>query len=102
MTNSNRALTMMRGFAKRLKAARVVAGYETGDDFAVALGINPPRYRKYELKGSYPPLDVLERISARTGKSLDFLLRGIDCRNRIEVPEASGEQQVVGEPPLDQ
>lgn len=67
---------LMRGFGRRLRAARITAGYEEAGDFAEELGIAPARYRKYERGESMPPLDVLEDIVRITERSLDWILSG--------------------------
>lgn len=67
---------MMRDFGKRLRAARISAGYETAEDFASDLGVEPPRYRKYERGDAMPPIDLLEMVCTLTSKSLDFLILG--------------------------
>lgn len=66
----------MQQFGRRLRAARITAGYEDAIDFANDLGIDAPRYRKYERGNSMPPLDVLQDIARMTGRSLDWLLLG--------------------------
>lgn len=76
MANSNAAIKMMRDFGKRLKAARITGGFETGDEFANLIGIDGPRYRKYERGESLPPLDILALICAHLGQPLDFLVLG--------------------------
>lgn len=67
---------LMRDFGRRLRAARITAGYEDAADFARDLGVEPPRYRKWERGQSMPPLDYLAAIHAMTRRSLDWLLLG--------------------------
>ena len=69
---------LMHAFGRRLRAARITAGYEEATDFASDLGLEPPRYRKYERGESMPPLDVLAAIVRTTGRSLDWLMLGQD------------------------
>lgn len=76
MTNSSRAKSLMRGFGDRLRAARVMSGYETAKDFSADLGMQETAYRKYERGLSVPPLDRLEMIVEICETSLDFLLLG--------------------------
>lgn len=76
MLGSRSGDRMMRDFGKRLRAARISAGYETAADFARDLGIEVARYRKYERGDAMPPVDILGTISSLTGKSLDFLILG--------------------------
>ena len=64
---------------KRLKSARVGAGYKTARLFASALGIPEARYRKYERddnQGILPGLQILMQISVATRKSLTWLITG--------------------------
>ena len=67
---------LMRDFGRRLRAARVTSGYMEAADFARDLGIEAPRYRKYERGESVPPLNVLYGIVKITGRRLDWLLLG--------------------------
>lgn len=76
MTKDRRVDRLMRSFGRRLRAARITAGYEDATDFANDLGIEPPRYRKYERGESVPPLDVLEDIARITERNTDWLLFG--------------------------
>lgn len=76
MPKDRRVDRLMQQFGRRLRAARITAGYEEAADFAADLGIEAPRYRKYERGESVPPLDVLEGINTMTGRSLDWLLLG--------------------------
>lgn len=74
MAGNNKTQKMLRDFGHRLRAARITAGYDRGSDMAKELGIEPPRYRKYERGQSLPPLDILASIVAITGRSSDWLL----------------------------
>jgi transcriptional regulator with XRE-family HTH domain len=65
-----------RRFAKRLRAARIAAGYETMADFADRLGMEADRYRRYEAAQREPDLATLAQIAAATGASLDALVAG--------------------------
>lgn len=76
MARDRRADRLMRAFGRRLRAARITAGYEDAADFAADLGIEAARYRKYERGESMPPLDVLEGIVRVTERSSDWLLLG--------------------------
>lgn len=75
----------MRDFGRRLRAARITAGYDHASEMAKDLGVEPPAYRKYERGQSVPPLDVLAMIHDITGRSLDWLLLG-------EMPDSSREK----------
>jgi len=74
--HENRNITLMGAFGRRLKAARLDAGFENAEIFAEVLGISASRYRKYERGESFPPLDILERIALRLGLDLDWVMLG--------------------------
>lgn len=74
---------MMRSFGRRLRAARITAGYENASELAVELGIQGPAYRKYERGESLPPLEVLDDIRRLLGCTLDWLLIGRAARPKI-------------------
>lgn len=63
-------------FAKRLKAARVMKGFETQKDFAEEVGLEPETYRRYERAETEPTIGSLIRISHRLEVTLDFLIAG--------------------------
>lgn len=67
---------LQQAMGRRLRALRIVAGYETADAFAALLGIEPARYRKYERGEATPAIDVLESIGIKTETSIDWLLFG--------------------------
>ena len=69
------AQRLTSGFARRLKAARVVGGY-TQVEFSRLLGIKRDRYAKYELGQTEPPLYILTKVSELTHQSLDTLIGG--------------------------
>ena len=70
------ASPLRAAFARRLEAARIAAGYETMRDFALALGIEQARYRRWEAAETEPDLHHLQKISRLTGVSLDTLVSG--------------------------
>lgn len=76
MAKDRRVDRLMHQFGRRLRAARITAGYEEATDFAEDLGIEAPRYRKYERGESLCPLDVLQDIIRLTGRTSDWLLLG--------------------------
>lgn len=49
-------------FGKRLKDARIAAGYRSAQKAAETLGLEPATYRTYERGSSLPNLEVLTRI----------------------------------------
>lgn len=52
----------MKAFAKRLRAARKEAGYDSAERFAHALGVEPHTYRHWERAESQPNLTILTRM----------------------------------------
>ncbi len=66
-----------KAFAFRLAATRESANYETKAEFARAIGVEPPAYRKWERGGAEPGIADLIRIQKITGVSLDFLIAGL-------------------------
>lgn len=52
----------MKTFAKRLKAARMRAGYKSAQKFAGVLGVEPHSYRKYERGTAEPRFEILVRM----------------------------------------
>jgi len=52
----------MKTFAKRLKQARMNAGFRSAESFAGIVGIEPHTYRKYERGQSEPNFEILMRI----------------------------------------
>ena len=72
-----------RRFAKRLRAARVMRGFETQKAFAAEVSLEPETYRRYERAETEPTIGSLVRISHRLDVTLDFLIAG--------TPEHDGE-----------
>jgi transcriptional regulator with XRE-family HTH domain len=75
MAERSRSNKLTSGFARRLKAARVVGGY-TQEEFSHLLGIKRDRYAKYELGQAEPPFFILTKVSELTHQSLDTLIGG--------------------------
>ena len=63
-------------FSRRLKAARISAGYRSMKAFAEALGVEDETYRRWERGETEPGLARLRRISKMTSISLDILVSG--------------------------
>lgn len=77
MTTKNpRRARLMRDFGRRLRAARLTAGWEQAVDFGAQIGCEKARYGRYERGEVTPPLDVLEDIVGHLGVTLDWLLLG--------------------------
>jgi len=66
---------LRKAFGLRLKMLRSSLG-RTQDEMAFALGIQMPRYNKYEIGRSEPPFELLIRIANLTGAELDYLIAG--------------------------
>lgn len=65
-----------RTFAKRLKAMRIAAGYETAKTFADALDMQSGTYGKYERAEAEPSFECLLLICDLLRTTPDFLLAG--------------------------
>src|SRR5690606_27693415 len=76
MKETQRVLRMKAAFGQRLRAARIVSGYERGSDFAKDIGIAEHTYRRYERGEVLPPVDVFFDICRLTKRSSDWLLFG--------------------------
>jgi len=59
---STLATDVMQTFHRRLKRARLGAGYEFAKDFADALNVEAPTYRQWERGQASPDLVMLTRI----------------------------------------
>jgi transcriptional regulator with XRE-family HTH domain len=68
--------TVTARFGKRLASARMVAGWESAEQFAHYLHIEPPRYRRYERGEAEPDFVVLVEMARALNTSLDWLLTG--------------------------
>ena len=73
---SQAAITIREGFARRLKASRELAGFETQEDAAKALGLEAERYRRWERGETEPALDKLFEIGKVFKVSVDLLIFG--------------------------
>lgn len=90
MSNNTSQTQLRRQVGKRLKSARATLGY-TQHELALALGIGPARYSKYEIGRSEAPYDVLIKFANLTGISLDSLIAG-----QTDRPQEPADKQ----PPL--
>ena len=75
-TGANKVTPMAARFAKRLRASRIAAGFDSARAFAEAIDVNEFSYRNYELGTRFPALDILDTICNVLGKSADWLLFG--------------------------
>lgn len=69
---------LVESMGTRLKAHRILKGYETSEEFAKALGIGVYAYRRYERGESMPALDRLENICIKLDVTADYLLFGYE------------------------
>ncbi len=90
MSSHTSQAQLRRQISERLKAARHALGY-TQNELALALGIGPARYSKYEIGRSEAPYDVLIKFANLTGISLDSLIAGQTVRP---------QESVGAQPPL--
>lgn len=70
-------------FSRRLTAARVAAGFKTMREFAIELGIDEARYRRWEAGETEPDLEHLAKIASVTKVSLDVLIAGVRDRAAV-------------------
>lgn len=64
----------MKGFAKELRRARKAAGFESAENFAHELNVEPHTYRKWERGQSSPNLSMLTRICRHLSVTPNSLL----------------------------
>lgn len=65
---------MKAKFAERLKEARLAAGYPSAAQFAHALGLEAPAYRRYERGEVMPCVEDLQAMADLLGVTIDSLL----------------------------
>lgn len=61
-SEGERHAEILREFARRLRAARIAAGYTSAQLFAFALGVEPHTYRAWERGEHEPDLTTLQRL----------------------------------------
>jgi transcriptional regulator with XRE-family HTH domain len=84
MRNNHRAEALKRGFGRRLRSARITAGWDEASDFATDIGIAAPAYRRYERGEAWPPIDVLVDITRLTSVTMDHLILGQGKRHKSD------------------
>ncbi len=57
---------------------RELRGKSTQEEFAKELGVSQAQLSKYELGQSAPPLGFLTKLRAARGKTVDWILKGIE------------------------
>jgi hypothetical protein len=77
-------------FIARTKALRLTK-FQKSEEMAIALGIPPERYRKYESRTPMPH-DLIERFAIITGVSVEFLITGRRVRGKGPYPDVPGPQ----------
>jgi transcriptional regulator with XRE-family HTH domain len=82
-----REVGLLRRFGRRLRSARITAGYDSAEDFADDIGIEAPAYRKYERGESQPRIDTLEDIVRLLGCDCGWLLFGLPTRKPRQSPD---------------
>ena len=80
MSVTERRIRILKTFGKRLRAARLQAGFRSAAKFAEHLGIEPPAYRHWERGRTAPDLKMLMRLCGHLGTTPNYFL-----------PEAAGE-----------
>jgi len=65
-----------RAVGKRIRHARMAAGYKRREDFAVRVGVHPGSVARWETGGSLPTPYYLEKIAEATGASVSWLRYG--------------------------
>lgn len=65
-----------RSFAKRLKALRIAAGYDTSREFCDEIGVKEGTYNRYERGETEPNFETLIRICQVLNTDPTFLLLG--------------------------
>jgi transcriptional regulator with XRE-family HTH domain len=61
-TLTSKYMKIKKMFGRRLKQARIAAEFDSAEQAAHALGLEPPTYRTYERGSSLPNIEVLLRI----------------------------------------
>ncbi len=84
-------MTDIKGpFGQRLKDLREKLGY-TQREMAYAVGIQMPRYNKYEIGRSEPPFEILVKLAKLTNVDLDYLIAGQEGRRSRKVEPPWGQ-----------
>ncbi len=84
-------MTGIKGaFGQRLRVLREKLGYTQGE-MAYAVGIQMPRYNKYEIGRSEPPFEILVKLAKLTNVDLDYLIAGQEGRRSRKVEPPWGQ-----------
>lgn len=74
MTTENEQLIFENALCERTRALRDGKGW-TAEQMAIALGIPPDRYRKYETRSPLPQY-LIPRFSQVVDRSIEYVLTG--------------------------
>ena len=75
-TQQKKFLVDLKGIGRRIREIR---GFElTQADFAGILGIGQTQLSKYELGQSAPTLEILLKLKAHGGRTIDWIVTGED------------------------
>lgn len=80
MNQGNEQLLFENALCERVKTLREGKDW-TAEQMAVALGIPPDRYRKYESRSPIPQY-LIPRFAAIVDRSIEFVLTGRDSEAR--------------------
>jgi transcriptional regulator with XRE-family HTH domain len=84
---------LLKTFSKRLRKARLQAGFRSAQKFAEHLNIEPPGYRAYERGQAFPNLDLLTQICVRLGVTPNYLLDVTPNDSLEHAPMAEGSSE---------
>jgi hypothetical protein len=71
-------------FRKRIRAARLAAGYKKPEDIAALLGIEKEAYKKYETR-SMMPHHLMPLFATLVGRNINYLMTGSDGNAIAEI-----------------
>lgn len=74
MTDMEKPSEMRAGFGRRLRRARLAAGYTTARQLATAIQVDEKVYGNYELGKRIPDLPVLLKLCRALKVTSDYLL----------------------------
>ena len=75
MTNRNKAILDLKAIGSRVRSLR---GRVRQQKFALELGLSQGQLSKVERGKGVPTLELLLGLSAKFGKSIDWIVRGED------------------------
>lgn len=72
----------LKAVGNRIRKVRLEAGL-SGEEFGTRLGISKGAVSTYEIGGSFPRWETLNRIVALSGKDFNWLLGGRDAEDEV-------------------